>query len=79
MHLRYALTKPGYSLRERVTQLYQTLFHKKDAYFEPRELLPFLALHFVHVPTLLVRNIRRGNRWAKIDMCIGKLTEENGD
>ena len=32
-------------------------FCKKDAYFSPTELLPFLALHFVHIPTLLARNI----------------------
>lgn len=41
--------------------------------------MPFLALHFLHFPVLLARNVWRGNRWAKIDMCIGKLTEENGD
>jgi len=31
------------------------------------------------VPVLLLRNLRRGNKWAKIDLCIGKMTEENGD
>ena len=41
--------------------------------------LPFLAHLFVHLPMLLLRNLRTGNKWAKIDPCIGKLTEENGD
>ena len=27
----------------------------------------------------LARNVRTGNKWAKIDPCIGKMTEENGD
>ena len=44
-----------------------------------RAQLPFLALHYLHVPTLLMRNLIRGNKWAKIDLCIGKMTEENGD
>ena len=75
----YALRKPGLSLGARASELYAALFEKKDAYFEPSNILPFLALHYLHIPTLLLRNIYRGNRWAKIDMCIGKLTEENGD
>merc|ERR1740138_1911289 len=75
----YALTKPGYTLTERLALLSEALFEKKDAYYDPRDLLPFLALHYVHIPTLLCRNIWRGNQWKKIDMCIGKLTEVNGD
>ena len=75
----YALRKPGLSLAQRAYELYSAFFEKKDAYFEPDNVLPFLALHYLHMPTLLMRNIYRGNRWAKIDMCIGKLTEENGD
>ena len=75
----YALTKPGYTLAQRAAQIYECVFEKKDAYFEPDDVLPFLALHFVHIPMLLARNVWRGNKWAKIDMCIGKLTEENGD
>ena len=77
--LYYALRKPGLTLAERVRQAYDALFHKKDAYFEPSDVLPFLALHYLHIPVLLARNVWRGNKWAKIDMCIGKLTEENGD
>jgi len=77
--LYYALTKPGYTLYQRASQIFDCLAHKKDAYFDPENVLPFLALHFLHIPVLLARNVYRGNRWAKIDMCIGKLTEENGD
>merc|ERR1711924_478035 len=35
--------------------------NKKDAYYDPNDVMPFLALHFVHIPTLLARNIWRGN------------------
>ena len=77
-----ALTKPGLSLATapgRALSLLRTVLHKKDAYFEPHDPLPFLALLFIHLPTLLLRNVWKGNRWAKIDPCIGKMTEENGD
>ena len=60
-------------------ELAEALFAKKDAYYDVDDVLPFLALYYLHIPTLLVRNIKRGNRWAKIDLCIGKLTEVNGD
>jgi len=31
------------------------------------------------VPLLLVRAIRDGNPWIKVDMCTGKLVELGGD
>jgi len=77
--LYYALQKPNLSPAQRLRAMYKAVFENKDAYWERDDLLPFLALHFVHIPTLLLRNIWRGNKWAKIDMCIGKLTEVNGD
>jgi hypothetical protein len=67
------------SLPRRLLGLLHSLTFKKDAYFDAADPLPFLALNFIHIPTLLVRNLFTGNRWAKIDPCIGKLTEENGD
>merc|ERR1740115_336658 len=60
-------------------EVIDALFHKKDAYYDPRDPLPSLAQLYVHLPTLLARNIYTGNKWAKIDPCIGKMTEENGD
>jgi len=69
----------GRGVFSRVAAALESLFVKKDAYFEPGDVMPFLALYYVHIPTLLVRNIRKGNKWAKIDLCIGKLTEVNGD
>ena len=77
--LYYALRKPGMSLGARAAEVYAALARKKDAYFDVVDFLPFLALYYVHIPTLLCRNVWKGNRWAKIDLCIGKMTEENGD
>merc|ERR1712166_1288927 len=48
------------------------LFDKKDAYYGPRDPLPSLAQLYVHLPTLLARNICTGNKWAKIDPYIFK-------
>ena len=73
-----ALTKPGAKLSRAAALLSAVLF-KKDAYFDVSDPLPFLGALFVHLPTLLARNVRTGNKWAKIDPCIGKMTEENGD
>ena len=73
-----ALTKPGAKLSRAAALLSAVLF-KKDAYFDVSDPLPFLGALFVHLPTLLARNVRNGNKWAKIDPCIGKMTEENGD
>merc|ERR1712032_570089 len=58
----YALSKPGYSMRERLGQLYTACFVNKDAYFDVNDPLPFLALHYLHVPVLLMRNLLRGNK-----------------
>ncbi|EOD40874.1 hypothetical protein EMIHUDRAFT_52960, partial [Emiliania huxleyi CCMP1516] len=72
------LSKRPFSLRS-AGALLSTVATKKDAYFDVADPLPFIAHLFVHIPALLARNLSTGNKWAKIDPCIGKLTEENGD
>ena len=76
-----AATKPGLLTQwpSRTAELVRTLRHKKDAYFDAFDPLPFFAHLYLHLPTLLLRNVRTGNKWAKVDPCIGKMTEENGD
>ena len=61
-----ALTKPGAKLSRAPPPSSAVLF-KKDAYFDVSDPLPFLGALFVHLPTLLARNVRTGNKWAKID------------
>ncbi|BDA48532.1 hypothetical protein COCOBI_12-2120 [Coccomyxa sp. Obi] len=50
-----------------------------DALLDPCDPLPFLGLHYMQVPALLLRNLWRGNPWQKVDLCTGKLVELGGD
>merc|ERR1719424_2096245 len=52
-----ALSKPSLAS---FSAVFDALFHKKDAYYDPRDPLPSLALLHVHLPTLLARNIYKG-------------------
>ena len=51
----------------------------KDAIFEWSDPLPFLLLHHVHIPLLLLKNLRQQKGWLRIDFNIGKLVELGGD
>ena len=51
----------------------------KEAIFDWEDPLPFLMVHHVQIPSLLIANLRRGGRWLKIDFNIGKLIEPGGD
>lgn len=78
--LYYEVLAPrGLSVLERARAALHIFASKKDAYWDAADPLPFIAQHCVHVPVLLARNVWSGNRWAKVDLCIGKMTEENGD
>ncbi|WP_460867521.1 ATP-grasp domain-containing protein [Rhodococcus aerolatus] len=50
-----------------------------DAIFDWSDPLPFLMVHHLHVPSLLLANLVRGTGWVKIDLNIGKLVEPGGD
>ena len=51
----------------------------KEAIFAWDDPIPFLAVHHLQIPALLVDNLRRGGAWHKIDFNIGKLVEPGGD
>lgn len=68
--LRHPSTAPG-RLR--------TIAAGKDAIFDPADPLPFLLVHHLQIPSLLVRNLVRAKPWVKIDVNIGKLVEDAGD
>ncbi len=67
------LTKP-----HKVSQLW-TILRGKDAIFSLDDPLPFLAVHHLHMPLLLLGNLFRGGSWVKLDINIGKLVEPGGD
>lgn len=51
----------------------------KDAIFAPDDPLPFLLVHHLQLPSLLLGALVRGTDWVKIDVNIGKLVEPGGD
>jgi hypothetical protein len=67
------ITHPG--RRERL----RTILRGKDAIFTWWDPLPYLMVHHLQIPALLLANLRRRRGWAKIDFNIGKLVEPGGD
>ena len=67
------LTQPGRRARLR------TILSGRDAVFSWSDPLPFFMLHHVHIPSLLLRDLRLGQGWQKIDFNIGKLVQSGGD
>jgi hypothetical protein len=57
----------------------RVILRGKDAIFDWADPLPFLMVHHVHIPWLLIQNLLAGKGWLKIDFNIGKLVESAGD
>jgi hypothetical protein len=57
----------------------QRIRRGKEAIFSWEDPLPFLMVHHLQIPSLLLANLRRGRPWLKIDFNIGKLVEPGGD
>jgi hypothetical protein len=51
----------------------------KEAIFAWDDPLPFLLVHHLQIPSLLLGNLRAGRPWTRIDFNIGKLVEPGGD
>jgi glutathione synthase/RimK-type ligase-like ATP-grasp enzyme len=51
----------------------------QDAIFDWEDPLPFLLVHHLQIPWLLLGNMVRLQDWVKIDFNIGKLVEPAGD
>ncbi len=51
----------------------------KEAIFDWEDPLPFLMVHHLQIPALLVDTLRRRSGWLRIDFNIGKLIEPGGD
>ncbi|MBT0565194.1 ATP-grasp enzyme [Williamsia sp. CHRR-6] len=56
-----------------------TIMRGTDAIFTRWDPLPFLMVHHLQIPSLLVANLRGRRRWSRIDFNIGKLVEPGGD
>ncbi len=57
----------------------RTIVDGKEAVFAWDDPLPFLLLHHLQLPSLLLGALREGRDWVKIDVNIGKLVEAGGD
>lgn len=68
------ITEPG----RRRTRL-ATILRGKDAIFAWWDPLPYLAVHHLQIPSLLLANLRGRRGWSRIDFNIGKLVEAGGD
>jgi len=55
------------------------IWRGKEAVYEPTDPRPFLMLHYVHIPYLLLGVLRKGSQWKRIDFNIGKIVEVGGD
>jgi hypothetical protein len=56
-----------------------SILRGRDAIFARWDPLPYLMVHHVQIPALLIDNLRRRRGWTKIDFNIGKLVESGGD
>ena len=65
---------PG-TVRERVS----IIAHGKEAIFDWTDPLPFLLVHHLQIPSLLLGNLRHLKDWIRVDVNIGKLVEPAGD
>jgi hypothetical protein len=69
-----AVSRPSRAL-ERL----RVVLHGKDAIFDWSDPLPFLLVHHLQIPWLLLGDLLRGRDWVRIDFNIGKLVEPAGD
>ena len=60
-------------------QRMQIIASGKDAIFDWADPLPFLMVHHVQIPWLLLENLWQFKGWIRIDFNIGKLVELAGD
>jgi predicted ATP-grasp superfamily ATP-dependent carboligase len=64
---------------DRTWERVKIITNGKDAIFDWADPLPFLMVHHLQIPWLLLGNLRQGKGWMRIDFNIGKLVELAGD
>lgn len=60
-------------------QRIRTILGGTDAIFTAWDPIPYLLVHHLQIPSLLVRSLVGGHGWSRIDFNIGKLVEAGGD
>ena len=84
-----ATSKPTYWIYHEVWRLIrgqgsrrgrlQIIRNGKDAIFDGADPLPFLLVHHLQIPSLLVSNLIHFKDWIKVDFNIGKIVQAAGD
>ncbi|HSK57423.1 MAG TPA: ATP-grasp enzyme [Actinomycetospora sp.] len=74
-HELWRMVSRPWTIRERLA----VVRRGTDAVFDRDDPLPFLLLHHVQIPSLLLRNLVAGRPWIRVDVNIGKLVEPAGD
>ncbi|MEO8750219.1 MAG: hypothetical protein ABI384_07455 [Allobranchiibius sp.] len=66
----------GYGpVRERL----RVIAEGKDAIFDVADPMPFLLVHHLQIPSLLLTNLVTCKEWIKVDFNIGKIVQAAGD
>jgi carbamoylphosphate synthase large subunit len=58
---------------------WRTITSGTDAIFDPTDPLPYLLVHHLQIPSLLLSSLCRGGSWIRVDFNIGKLVAPGGD
>lgn len=66
-------------LPRHLREMLRTIIKGRDAVFDPEDPIPFLALHYLQMVNALLRVVRLGTPWLKLDLCSGKVVELGGD
>jgi len=64
---------------ESLSKFVSLLFNGRDSDFDVDDPLPFLMRNHCQLPYLLLDTLRKETPWLKLDFCIGKVVELNGD
>ena len=65
--------------KEGLFKFFSLLLQGRDSDFDVDDPLPFLMRNHVQLPYLLLETLVRDTPWLKLDFCIGKVVELNGD
>merc|ERR1719189_2578411 len=67
------------SEKNQLSNLMNVVFNGRDSDLDVEDPLPFFMKNHFQMPYLLLDTLRRANPWLKLDFCIGKVIELNGD
>ena len=56
-----------------VKEVWNLIQNGNEAVWKPEDPLPFLILHYVQMPFLLVKATLTGQEWTKVNFCLGQV------